>query len=271
MKLGIAVAPKEALPSAFVVFRDEIEINIKKAHALGFDGVELALLDSSQIDVDEVLNLCQKYQLDVPMVSSGQVYAQGGLCFSSSNDSVRSQAVARIKGLIDIAEKFGSMVNIGRVRGPIETEEPYENSENRFLDSLDEVARYAAPKDVLVAVEPVNRYELNFINNVSEAYEVITKRDIPNVKIMPDTFHMNIEDQSIEATFIRYRDHIAYIHFADSNRRAPGQGHLNFPNIINTLKATGYDGYVTAEILPLPSPDEAAQQAVKHLKPLVQG
>lgn len=271
MKLGIAVAPKEALPSAFVVFRDELEINIKKAHALGFDGVELALLDSSQIDVDQILGLCRNYQLDIPMVSSGQVYAQGGLCFTSSDESIRTQAIARIKGLIDMAERLGSLVNIGRVRGPIEPGEPRENSENRFLDSLDVVARYAAPKGVFVAVEPVNRYELNFINNVSEAYDVISKRDFPNVKIMPDTFHMNIEDQSIEATFAQYRDHIAYIHFADSNRRAPGQGHLNFPNIIQTLRAVGYDGYVTAEILPLPSPDEAAQQAVKHLKPLIHG
>jgi sugar phosphate isomerase/epimerase len=269
MKLGIAVAPKEALSSAFVVFRDDIEINIQKAQALGFDGVELALLDSSQIDVETVSDLCKECQLEIPMISSGQVYAQGGLCFSSPDEAIRTQAVARIKGLIDLAERFGSMVNIGRVRGPVETDEPYENSENRFLESLDEVARYAAPKGVLVAVEPVNRYELNFINNVSEAYDVISKLDLPNVKIMPDTFHMNIEDQSIEASFVTFKDHIAYIHFADSNRRAPGMGHLNFPNIISTLRATGYDGYVTAEILPFPSPDEAAQQAVKHLKPLI--
>jgi sugar phosphate isomerase/epimerase len=193
------------------------------------------------------------------------------LCFSSPDQGIRTQAIVRIKGLIDIAERLGSMVNIGRVRGPIESGEPYENSEKRFLDSLDEVARYAAPKGVTLALEPVNRYELNFINNVSEAYDVISKRDLPNVKIMPDTFHMNIEDQSIEATFVKFKDHIAYIHFADSNRRAPGQGHLNFPNIINTLRATGYDGYVTAEILPFPSPDEAAQQAVKHLRPLIHG
>lgn len=271
MKLGIAVAPKEALPSAFVVFRDDIEINLQKAHALGFDGVELALLDSSQIDVDRVIELCKTYQLDIPMVSSGQVYAQGGLCFSSSEKATRAQAVERIKGLIDLAERFGSMVNIGRVRGPIESGEPYENSETRFLDALEEVAQYAAPKGVQIAVEPVNRYELNFINNVSEAYEVISKRNLPNVKIMPDTFHMNIEDQSIEASFVTYREQIAYIHFADSNRRAPGQGHLNFPNIINTLRAAGYDGYVTAEILPFPNPDEAAQQAAKHLIPLVRG
>jgi len=269
MKLGIAIASKEALPSAFVVFRDDISMSIKKAHAMGYDGVELALLDSSQIDIGQVDKLCDEYGLDVPMISSGQVYAQGNLCFTSPVKDIREKAKARIKGLIDLAEHFGAMVNIGRVRGPVEASEPYENSEKRFLDSLEEVADYAAPKGVVVAVEPVNRYEINFLNSVDQAVEVCGKIDKPNVKIMPDVFHMNIEDASIEASLAAHIDRIAYIHFADSNRLAPGLGHLNFPNIIKVLKSVGYDGYVTAEILPAPSPDEAAAQAANYLKSLL--
>ena len=269
MKLGIAIAPKDALPSAFVVFRDEIELSIQKAYSLGFDGVELALLDSSQIDVKMVGDLCKKLHLDIPMISSGQVYAQGQLCFTSPDPAIRAQAVSRIKGLVDLAEVFGSMVNIGRVRGPVEEGEPYENSEKRFLESLEEVALYAEPKGVVIAVEPVNRYEINFINRVDEAYALCRKLDRPNVKIMPDVFHMNIEDASIEAGLVSCIDMIAYIHFADSNRLAPGMGHLNFPNIINVLKAVGYDGYVTTEILPFPSPEAAAEMASKYLKPLL--
>ena len=92
MKLGIAIAPKEALPSAFVVFRDDFETNIKKAHALGYDGVELALLDSSQINLEEVETLRQEFNLDIPMISSGQVYAQGNLCFSSPDKEIRDKA-----------------------------------------------------------------------------------------------------------------------------------------------------------------------------------
>ncbi len=269
MKLGIAVASKDALPSAFVVFRDEIAINFEKAHNLGFDGVELALLDSSQIDIDEVDALLKKLSLEIPMISSGQVYAQGGLCFTSSDNNVRQTAIDRIKGLIDLAEHFGSIVNIGRVRGPIEEDKPYEDSEKRFLDSLESVAAYAEPKGIVIAVEPVNRYEINFINSVTEACEVISKLNRPNVKVMPDVFHMNIEDASIEGSLVAHMEHIVYVHFADSNRLAPGWGHLNFPNIINVLKSAGYDGYVTAEILPHPNPDEAAHQAATYLRSLL--
>lgn len=269
MKLGIAVAPPEALPSAFVVFRDKIELSFQKARTLGFDGVELALLDSSQIDPEKVDRLCKKYEMGIPMISSGQVYAQGKLCFTSPEKAIQEEAVIRLKELIDLAERFHSMVNIGRVRGPYHPEESKADSESRFLECLEEVAAYAESKGVIVAVEPVNRYEINFINRVEEAYEIIGKIERPNVKIMPDLFHMNIEEASIEAALMSFKEHIAYIHFADSNRLAPGLGHLNFPNVIHILEATGYAGYVTAEILPFPTPDDAALQTARYLRSLI--
>lgn len=269
MKLGIAIASKEALPSTFVVFRDDIKLTIEKVYKLGYEGVELALLNDSQIDIDEVRDLCQKYQLEIPMISSGQVYAQGHLCLTNSDKGIRNQAIARMKGLIDVAEQLGSMVNIGRVRGPIEDGEPYGSSERCFIDSLEMLALYAEPKGVQIALEPVNRYELNFINTLEEAQQIILKTGRPNIKMMPDTFHMNIEERCIEASLVAHKDLIAYIHFAESNRWAPGTGHLNFPNIINALKAIGYEGYVTVEILPHPNPDAAALQAANYLKTLL--
>ena len=266
MKIGIAIAPPEALPSAFVVFRDDLETSIKKARALGFDGVELALLHPGQIDSGRIEKLLKENEIEIPMISSGQVFADGGLCFTSSDPILRGKAITRIKGLIDQADRFRSKVNIGRVRGPIEPGQPRRDSEARFLDALDDVAAYAEPKGVEIALEPVNRYELNFINRVEEAVELIDRLGRPNVKVMADVFHMNIEDRSIEGSLAAHFDRIAYIHVADSNRLAPGMGHLNFPNIIAVLEALGYSGYITAEILPYPTPDEAAAFAAKNLR-----
>jgi len=269
MKLGIAVAPAEALPSAFVVFRDRIEVCIEKAYRLGFDGIELALLDPAQVDVDKVCACCSERGMEIPMISSGQVFAQGGLCFTSPDAAVRREAVARIKGLVDLAEGFGAMVNIGRVRGPLQPGHPAEDSEKRFLESLQEVAGHARPKGVDIAIEPVNRYEIDYINTVAEAAEVVRRLNEPNVKIMPDLFHMNIEEASIEGALMAHAEHIGYLHFADSNRHAPGRGHLNFPNMMHVLEVLGYEGYLTAEILPYPDPDEAALQAARYLRALV--
>jgi len=269
MKIGIAVAPREALPSAFVVFRDDLDVSIRKAQVLGYDGVELALLHPGQIDPGRIERLLQECGLEIPMISSGQVFAEGGLCFTSPDKAIRDRAISRIKGLIDLARRFGSMANIGRVRGPLDPGQSRREAEDRFLDAMNELALYAAPKGIAIALEPVNRYEINFINRVEEAVEIIERLGRPNIKVMPDVFHMNIEDRSIEGSLAAHIDHIAYIHFADSNRLAPGMGHLNFPNIVSVLKSVGYSGYVTAEILPYPTPDEAAAQAARYLRTLL--
>jgi sugar phosphate isomerase/epimerase len=62
---------------------------------------------------------------------------------------------------------------------------------------------------------------------------------------------------------------IGYVHLADSNRWAPGQGHTDFPAILGALRTVGYDDYVAVEILPYPSPDAAAEQAIRYLRALI--
>jgi sugar phosphate isomerase/epimerase len=91
---------------------------------------------------------------------------------------------------------------------------------------------------------------------------------MPNFALMPDLFHMNIEDRSITGELERFIKRVAYIHLADSNRLAPGRGHIDFPAVFATLRRCGYDGWASVEILPLPDADTAARQAMDFLRPL---
>lgn len=86
------------------------------------------------------------------------------------------------------------------------------------------------------------------------------------IGILIDTFHMNIEEASIYESIKKSKDYITHVHIADSNRWAPGSGHLDFTRIITTLKEIGYPGYLSAEILPLPDPVSAARLAIEYLK-----
>jgi 5-keto-L-gluconate epimerase len=86
---------------------------------------------------------------------------------------------------------------------------------------------------------------------------------------MPDIFHMNIEDVSIAGSLEAAGDLVGYVHLADSNCWAPGQGHTDFRAILGALERIGYDRYVGVEILPNPSPDEAARQAITYLRTLI--
>ncbi|MHC4799012.1 MAG: TIM barrel protein [Planctomycetota bacterium] len=258
MKLSIAIADTNALPNAFVVFRG-FEESIPKAAELGFDGVELALKWADEIDREHLKILLSETGMEVSCISTGQVYADLGLMFK-----VREV----FQGIIDLAADFGKLVNVGRVRGQIGTA-PRAEAEARFIEMARELCDYAVGRGVTIILEPVNRYEIDFVNSVREGVELMKKVDRANMKLMPDVFHMNIEDATIGGELAKSIDYIAYLHLADSNRLAPGQGHTDFQDIFDHLKQANYDGWVSVEILPKPDPDTAARQAADYLRPLV--
>lgn len=265
MKIGIAVAGPAALPSAFVVFRDDLCRSVDRAAALGYDGLELALLSAEEVDVPQIKRRLAATGLEIPCISSGQVFAADRLYFTHPDPGVRQAAVNRIIGMIRLAAEFGAKVNTGRVRGVIHEGETAATARQRYLTCLDRCADVAEAVGVELVVEPVNRYEINFINNCLEGLEIVKAAGRKCVKLMPDLFHMNIEDASFRQAFWAARDEISYIHVADSNRLAPGWGHLPFDEIFEILAGIGYDGYLTVEILPKPDPDQAAAQAARYL------
>lgn len=268
MKLGLAIASEKALPSAFVVFRDKLATSIRKVAQLGYDGVELALLDSSQVDLPEIKSLLKEYHLELPVISTGQVFADAQLWLTHPDPAIRHRTVERLKSLIDLAGEFGAMVNIGRVRGPLDPHDP-KASEERFIEGIRECGDFGRERGVRIILEPVNRYEINFINSVLDGIEMLKKISHSQVFLMPDLFHMNIEDASIGDSLKAAKDAIAYLHFADSNRWAPGDGHLDFPGIVKTLDEIGYDGFATLEILPYPDPATAASRGIQYVRRLV--
>ncbi|SEL84146.1 sugar phosphate isomerase/epimerase family protein [Parapedobacter koreensis] len=267
IKLSIAIADTHALPSAFVVFRGFDEC-IPKAAKLGFDGVELALKRSSEINEQRLQQLLDEHGIEVSCISTGQVYADGGLTLTATHSQKRGEVISIFKELIDLAQQFGNLVNIGRVRGQI-GDRQVEEVETLFCETVGELCDYAAPKQVTLMLEPVNRYETDFINSVEEGVRLLEKIKKPNFKLMPDVFHMNIEDITIDNELVKHIQHIAYIHLADSNRLAPGQGHTNFKKLFDTLSAVRYSGWMSVEILPKPDPDTAARQSIEFLLPLI--
>lgn len=267
MKLSIAIADANALPSAFVVFRG-FEKNIPLAAQLGFDGVELALKRADEINMTRLSELLNEHGIVVSCISTGQVYADGALELTHDDETHRKEVNAVLKEFIDLAEDFGGIVNIGRVRGRVGNR-PASRVQELFINSARELCDYALAKHVTLVLEPVNRYETDFINTIEEAHTLIKKVDRPNMMLMPDLFHMNIEDKDIGPSLAKHIKFIKYIHFADSNRRAPGQGHLNFDEVFQHLLHAGYNGWISAEILPIPNPHLAAKQTADFLIPYV--
>lgn len=265
MKLAIAVADTSALPSAFVVWRG-IERSLPKAAEYGYDGIELALKHPAEVNPARLRRQLLATGLQVSCISTGQVFAGLRLMFTDPNPARRRRIRQMFRGFIDLASEFGGLVNVGRVRGRIA---PWARAaaEARFITMARDLCDYAAPRGVTLILEPVNRYEIDFINSVAEGAALMRRVDRPNLKLMPDLFHMNIEDAQIGGELARYIADIAYVHVADSNRLAPGQGHLDFDDVFDHLLEAGYDGWISVEILPHPDPDTAARQAAAYLRP----
>lgn len=264
MKLSVAIAGEEALPSAFVVFRG-IDESIRKAARLGYDGVELALKRPEEVERRHLKTLLRENEMEVSAISSGQVWAARHLCFTEADKEKRDELKKTFCTFIDLAADFGRKVNIGRTRGSFGNRNPKE-CEDLFLDMAFWLADYAEPKGVTLILEPVNRYEIDFVNSTDDCARQVELVGRKNFRMMPDVFHMNIEDAHIGEALVRNKNMIDYIHFADSNRHAPGDGHMPWQEIFDALHKIGYNGWTTIEILPFPSPDTAAERAVCFLK-----
>lgn len=269
MKLAVAIADDKAGPSAFVVWRG-FEQSIAKAAAYGYHGVELALRTRQDVDEEGLRQLLKQHQMEVSCISTGQVFADLGLYLTAQDKETRKQAVEVLRGLVQMAAEFGQMVNLGRARGFVGEGQTMKQAEAIFIDSLGQLLPDAKANGVTIVIEPVNRYEINFINSVEQCAQLIASINSDRIGIMPDVFHMNIEDVQIGGALEKYAHLVRYVHLADSNRMAPGWGHLDFDEVFSALGRGGYGGWVTAEILPLPSADEGARQAASYLLPRVE-
>jgi sugar phosphate isomerase/epimerase len=139
-----------------------------------------------------------------------------------------------------------------------------------LVSALQEVCAAAAPHGVRLALEPICRYETSLVNNIAQGLELLERVDADNMGLMPDTFHMNIEEPVIEDSILACGDRIFHFHIADSHRWYPGSGHLDFASILDALYSTGYQGYVSGEFMPQPDPDTAAQKSIAYLRQQIQ-
>ncbi len=266
MKKSIVVSTPDAEFSA-LAFKEDFKDSIKKVADLGFNAVELAVRDPKSINIDETKAILANYALPVPAIGTGQAFGEEGLSFTDPDPDIRAQAVQRIKDQMDFSKEVGkAQVIIGLIRGIVEDDADLDEAEENFIKAMQECADY--DPDIVLTVEPINRYETNLYNDLLSMKEVIDKIDRPNVKMLIDTFHMNIEEPDMIESILKVQDYISHVHVADSNRWAPGCGHIDFAKIIATLEEIGYDGAISAEILPEPDPDESARLTINCYKKL---
>lgn len=267
MKLSIVLSTHAAQFEA-VAFKGDFETNITKIAGYGYDGVELAIRDPKLVDPDQLEGVVGKHKLVVPAIGTGQAWGEEGLSFTSNDPDVRRAAIERIKSHIPLAARFKAVVILGLIRGITPEGQSHKQSMGYLVEALQECSAAAAPYGVRYALEPLNRYETDLIHTVADGLDLIERVGADNFGLLLDTFHMNIEEPSIEESIRTCGNRIFHFHVADSNRWYPGAGHLDFKRILDTLFETGYSGFVSGEFMPIPDADTGAQRAIEYLQQL---
>jgi sugar phosphate isomerase/epimerase len=268
MRLSIVLSTHAAQFQA-VAFKGHFEANVARIASFGYDGVELAIRDPKLVDVDELDGVVTRNGLEVPAIGTGQAWGEEGLSFTSDDPAVRRAAIKRVKSHVPLAKRFGASIILGLIRGVTPSGQSHEQSMAYLVEALQECSAVAATEGVRFALEPLNRYETDLIHTVEQGMDLIRRVGAENFGLLLDTFHMNIEEPSIEASIRTCGDRIFHFHVADSNRWHPGAGHLDFASILAALRETGYNAYVSGEFMPVPDANTGAQRAIEYLRPVV--
>lgn len=229
--------------------------------AAGYDGVDLDA-EPDRIDAKlfkEVVDLATSLGLKIPALIGAWALWHAGEArdLASSDESVRRHAVGYAQKSIDLAASLDEPPVFEIVACPPQTEYPvstipYDVLRRNFVKSAGEIARYAGERNVSVAIEPINRFEgyAGFLNSIPEALDVVEEVNADNLGLLADFFHVNIEDGELSETLRLAAPRLLHIHLADSNRQMPGTGHIDFLQVVRTLNAMSFNGYLSLDSVP---------------------
>ncbi|MHA3769927.1 sugar phosphate isomerase/epimerase family protein [Verrucomicrobiota bacterium sgz303538] len=220
----------------------------KKFKTIGFDSVEIPIEDPSHIDPAKVKAAADKAGLTI-----GSICA----CMGPGRDfrgSAADQKTAMdyCKKLVDQAVELGCPRIIGPIYSVVGLIGAHDDSaKKKHFDSvvknLKVLAKYAQSKGIELDIEPLNRFETDFLNTVDQGLKLVKAVGAPNVKLHLDTFHMNIEEKNQPAAIRKAGKLLGHFHACGTDRGTPGGDSLNWAEVVKALKDVGYDNEVVIE------------------------
>lgn len=234
-----------------------------KAKDYGYDLVEIAVEDASVIDFKKVKKVAQEIGLGLSV--SGAFGSERDI--SSDNLDYRNIGLSYIKDCVQIANELESPVfggplysAVGKTR-LVSKEQKY--IERQYcIENLFQATKYAEEMGVVLALEPLNRFETDMINTVDQALSLINEINHPYLKILLDTFHTNIEEKNVIKAIHLLGDKLAHVQGNENDRGTPGTGQVNWIGIRDALVDIGYKGSIVLETFGSPSKELARAASI---------
>jgi D-psicose/D-tagatose/L-ribulose 3-epimerase len=234
---------------------EPVETTIRRLAKYGYDGIEISY-DSVELAPGAPGTAAVRKMLDengVECVGSISLMF-AGRDLIHSDPAVRESSVEYLKNCVTMIKELrgdggGNMSIVPSEVGKVKEMASPEQEWAWAVEGLKAVREHANTEGVTIAVEPLNRFETNFINRHDQAL-LLAQEVGPDVGVCLDVYHMNQEDADMFQAFRNAGDRLYDVHVADNNRMACGQGQLDWAGIIGTLKDMGYDGSITVEFVP---------------------
>lgn len=256
-----------------------------KVRSMGFDILEIAVEDPALIDVMLVKRVLEEHELDA--IVCGAFGPNRNIC--SSDPQLRENAREYLLWLIEAAAQLGSATVCGPMYSAVgkdHIDDPVERHKewHRAVSGIRDMAHVAQKQGIKLAMEPLNRFETDMINVVSQGLEFIDETGMENVGLHLDSFHMHLEEKNSGAAIRQAGSRIFHFHACENDRGIPGSGQVRWNEIAQALKDVDYQGPVVIESFTsqvkeiaravsiwreiAPSQDAIAQQGLGFLKTL---
>ena len=238
---------------------EPIQTTLENLSNVGFNSLEV-YGEPDSLDVDNLTHLLASYSVGVSGVTGMWGHSSGYSKFRNmvtANNELLTAAQNYVKKCILLCQRLGgSTFNICLFSSKTlvsdsnhKTLLPREKIKlaSSIIGPLRELAKYASDYNIELLIEPLNRYSTPVCTEVEDAKYIIDLINQENVGMLLDTFHMNIEEDSIHNAIIRSNTMLKHVHISDNNRKMPGLAHIDFKSIIIALKKIKYSKYLTFE------------------------
>lgn len=189
---------------------------------------------------------------------------------------LRRDAVENMKVMLSVIAEVGgrgamtpaSYGMFSRRLPPFEPPRGEDDDRAVLVEALTELGTHAAAEGVQIWLEPLNRYEDHMVNRLEQAVDLVKAVGLDSVRVVADTYHMNIEEDDPAAAIRAAAPFLAHVQVSDSNRLQPGAGHLDWPAVLGALASVGYDGYLALECRLRGEPAQAVASVPAFLRRL---
>jgi D-psicose/D-tagatose/L-ribulose 3-epimerase len=247
----------------------------------GFDGVEVPLFRPVDFALQDIRKGLQENGLECTICS----VIPGGLNMISDDAAVRQKTRRHMEDCIRTAAEVGAKIMAGPLYSPVGYLPGRRRTADEWkwaVDCYQSLGPVLAKHGVTIAIEPLNRFETYFLNTAADAVALCDQINHPNVGILFDTFHANIEEKNIGAAYRAVARHLKHVHTCENDRGIPGSGHVEWKDVFQALHDIRYDGWLTIESFGFalgelsaaasiwrdiaPTPESIAFEGVKFLK-----